>query len=540
MGLLDNFNFDDPSTMGLLSAGMNMIGNSGRGGNMNTAQILANGVGSGIEGIQGVHQARAQAELLKRKLAMEDLQNQHLQMGNDAQKQSMDDAALTRKTLMDYSANRMQQNSAPAPQPQAPSMQNQSFAPQPQSVGDSLMQGSAPQMSIGQPQPQVQQQAQPSSKASMIQQQIDKLYNQADYFDSKGVPGGDIYRSKAIEMEKLKPKFANEPRTVMGADGKPMLVQMADDGTVQPIQGGYGAATKIDWHNVGGKTVATQEYTGNQVASLNNTQSPDSIASQATIRRGQDLNNQENEIPAGQIDNVAKMIASGNLAPLSPKMAMSPQGLAVMARVAELNPTYSGKDYGTGAKAERDFATGKQGNSVRSFNVALSHLDTLSGLADALNNKDTQAFNKVGNYFATQTGQAAPTNFEAAKKVVADEVVKAIVGGGGGVADREEAAKTIQAASSPAQLKGVIGTYKELMKGQLNGLKDQYKSTTGKDDFESKYLSENARNTMGHGEVNPARAVSLQDIADTAKASGKTTAEVTAALKAKGYTIGGM
>jgi hypothetical protein len=528
MGLLDSVNFDDPKTMGLLNAGFGMMAESG---NPYRPQNLGAVLSTGMQQYQGT---LSNADLLKRKLAMEDLQNQHLQMGVDAQKLAMEDSALQRKTLMEYAANK---RISPQPQAaQASSMQNQSFVPQPQSVGESLMQGSTPQMSMPQPQAVQKPQAQPSSKSSMIQQQIDKLYNQADYFDSKGVQGGDIYRAKAIELEKLKPKFSTEYRVGKDAQGNMVNMRLADDGTEQASP--YGVAEKLNWSNNGGVTTGNDAYTGKTVRSITNSQSPDSVASQDTIRRGQDLNNQETAIPAGQIENVAKMIASGNLAPLSPKMAMSPQGLAVMAKVAELNPAYSGKDYGTSSKAEKDFSTGKQGNSVRSFNVALSHLDTLGNLADAMGNKDTQALNKIGNYFATQTGQAAPTNFEAAKKVVADEVVKAIVGGGGGVADREEAARSISAASSPAQLKGVIATYKELMKGQLNGLKDQYKSTTGKDDFEAKYLSENARNTMGHGEQQKGKVASLQDIADTAKASGKTTAEVTAKMKSMGYTIG--
>jgi hypothetical protein len=37
----------------------------------------------------------------------------------------------------------------------------------------------------------------------------------------------------------------------------------------------------------------------------------------------------------------------------------------------------------------------------------------------------------------------------------------------------------------------------------------------------------------------PKKVASLADIAATAKASGKTTAEVTAALRARGYMIGG-
>jgi hypothetical protein len=189
----------------------------------------------------------------------------------------------------------------------------------------------------------------------------------------------------------------------------------------------------------------------------------------------------------------AKAIANGQLAPISGYGLRSPGAAMIMARVLEINPDYSAKDYGTGSKAEKDFATGKLGNTVRSFNVALAHLDTLSNLADALDNNDTQIINKIGNAVATQTGAAAPTNFNAAKHIVADEIVKAVTGSSGALGDREAAAKTVDAANSPAQLKGVINTYKELMNGQLTGLRYQYQATTGKKDFDDKYLMDGAR-----------------------------------------------
>lgn len=194
------------------------------------------------------------------------------------------------------------------------------------------------------------------------------------------------------------------------------------------------------------------------------------------------------------VESTAQAIAKGDLAPLSGFALARPMGQNIMSRVIAINPQFDPTQFAVRQKAEKDFATGKPGNTVRSFNVALSHLDTLDTLADALNNKDTRLINVIGNKISVQTGSSAPTNFEAAKKIVGDEIVKAIVGSGGGVTDRQEAASAISSASSPAQLKGVIKTYKELMKGQLGGLRDQYKATTGKDDFDTKYLSEAARN----------------------------------------------
>ena len=210
------------------------------------------------------------------------------------------------------------------------------------------------------------------------------------------------------------------------------------------------------------------------------------------------------------VENTASMIASGQIQPLSGFAMKTPWGQQVMSRVSEMNPSYSGATFANVKQAQQKFNVGKQGDTVRSLNVATNHLDTLGGLADALNNNDIQALNKVSNIWKTQTGQVAPTNFEGAKKIVADEVVKAIVGSGGGVADREEAARSIQAASSPQQLKGIINTYKDLMHGQLTGLRQQYETSTGKKDF-NKYLSPSV---LGNNVVQPTGQSSVRSQAD--------------------------
>lgn len=201
------------------------------------------------------------------------------------------------------------------------------------------------------------------------------------------------------------------------------------------------------------------------------------------------------------VDEVAKHIADGSMAPLTAQALRTPAGMRIMARVYEMNPKYDAKEYASQAKAVKDFATGKQGNTVRSLNVAMDHLDTLGQLGDALKNGNMQAFNKLSQRIAAETGSPAPSNFDAAKKIVSDEVVKAIVGSGGGVSDREEAAKAFDKASSPAQLAGAINTAKKLMRGQLHGLEKQYKESTGRDDFSNRFLSDSARALDASGGV---------------------------------------
>lgn len=187
--------------------------------------------------------------------------------------------------------------------------------------------------------------------------------------------------------------------------------------------------------------------------------------------------------PAATPQEQADFIQRSKAAPRSaPAMAMQ--------KFLQENPDATAEDVSkfnadikSTAKATSDFSTGKQGQAVNSFNVGISHLDTLKELGGALKNNDIKMFNKIANKWAEETGQPAPTNFNTAKQIIGAEVVKSIVGAGGGVAERQEASNNISAASSPEQLMGAIETTQKLMGGQLRGLKKQYEDTTKKKDF---------------------------------------------------------
>jgi len=148
----------------------------------------------------------------------------------------------------------------------------------------------------------------------------------------------------------------------------------------------------------------------------------------------------------------------------------------------------------------KQFTAGKKGDTVRSLNVAVQHLDQLDQLGKALGNGDLQMLNKLGNAWSKSTGKPAPNTFEGVKKIVTDEVVKAVIGAGGGVADREEAASTISSAQSSSQLSDMIANYKGLMAGQLNGLRQQYKEGTNRDDFERFLLPVTKAELENHAE----------------------------------------
>jgi hypothetical protein len=171
----------------------------------------------------------------------------------------------------------------------------------------------------------------------------------------------------------------------------------------------------------------------------------------------------------------------------------------IMKAVAQYDPTYDQNTFGSRAKAVKDFSTGQQGNSIRSFDVATDHLDTLQKYVAAMKNGDIPLLNKLRNAWQQETGSSLPTNVQAVAPIVGAEVSKAIIGSNNALADREELRQPLQSARSPEQLSGAIEAYKSLMTGQLKGLKKQYEDTTGRKDFD-KRIRDNTRNVLLGGE----------------------------------------
>ena len=124
---------------------------------------------------------------------------------------------------------------------------------------------------------------------------------------------------------------------------------------------------------------------------------------------------------------------------------------------------------------------GKQGQAIIALDTAGQHLKLMSGLIDPLQNDPLKAINSLSQSIAAQTGEPAPTNFDAAKRLVVGEIMKTVTATGGGVEERKSLAADLDRANSPAQLRGVINTYKELLAGKVHALAGGYKSGTGKE-----------------------------------------------------------
>lgn len=163
----------------------------------------------------------------------------------------------------------------------------------------------------------------------------------------------------------------------------------------------------------------------------------------------------------------------------APPSGNSARSSQLMQLVQAADPTYDAQQYKTKQGIETAFTAGLPSRTLKSINVADDHLKVLSSTIDALANGDVKLLNQLGNTIATQMGAAAPTDFNGVKTIVADELVKAILGGAGALGDRKAIQDTVSSANSPEQLRSMIKRYQQLMEGQRMGLAEQYKSGGG-------------------------------------------------------------
>lgn len=500
MGLLDMFSGNDPQNQGLLAAAAQMLQASGPSLMPHSfGQVLGAGYQGYQQGMQGVQDRQLGA--LKMKALQSDLDQKQalLDMQNRIRQRSL--AEISGQPPTAQAAVPGMPVAPPDPaasQPMASAMPGGSMSPK--TGGPDWLQSyqaSAPAM----PTPTATPDSAPSQATSPAQAQptsltqsvMARLTRQAQIHAEEGDMDGanKLYEQATKFMPEVnKIEVGQDPTT-----GKPINVITYKDGRQEVSQ--FAPKPDIHFADDGQHTaIPINGYTGQAMGSgvarqatpgeiLQNRQTAARLAFDKKQASGPDYD------PA-QVETLAGLVNGGKVAPPTGYALRSPLWSAVLARVGEMNPNFNSQDYGVTTKALKDFGSGKKGDTVRSFNVLLSHLDTLDQLSDQLGNTSSPAYNKLANLYKTQTGSEAPTNLNAVKHIVMDEATKATLGAPGALGDRQAIAQSVNDASSPAQLKGVIRNIKELGIGQLQGLEQQYKTSTGRDDF-GRYLSPQAQ-----------------------------------------------
>lgn len=154
------------------------------------------------------------------------------------------------------------------------------------------------------------------------------------------------------------------------------------------------------------------------------------------------------------------------------------------------------QDFAVQTKALKDFATGKQGQTAQSLNVATQHLQLLHEAAKDLAQHGSQAMNRFENAFKNEFNWVEPITFNAIKTIVGSEVEKAVAGAAGALEDRRELREGLAPQATPDQLQSVIEGYRGLMAGQFQGLERTYERTTHRKDFRDEFLLPEARKDL--------------------------------------------
>lgn len=169
------------------------------------------------------------------------------------------------------------------------------------------------------------------------------------------------------------------------------------------------------------------------------------------------------------------------------------------------NPGYdtaisNGQDYTAANRSLGSFAGGPLGNSTRSLNNAVGHLQLIDNLFKGLQNGDVQTVNKLSSLWAKQFGSPAPTNVQAASEVLGPELMKILSNnnGAGTVDERQGFANTVgNLANAPEQTSGAISTLRGMLGRQAADLALQYHGATQRNDFASRYLQPDVANYLG-------------------------------------------
>lgn len=281
-------------------------------------------------------------------------------------------------------------------------------------------------------------------------------------------------------MQAVNDRYA-DPETAVGADGKPVRVQFDRQARTYADMGGKPLAVQPTKFLKDQTAEPKPEYQGSIKGPDGKEQSvPLVFQGGQYLYKGEPvdatrIHKMSTATAADEVavDATAQAIASYRQAPLSSYAMRGGQGPEIMKRIREINPDFDAKYYAPAVRTLTNFDVGRQGDMVRSLNVTIQHLGVFDDLAKGLGNRDTQAINRVLNYVQTQLGRPEVTNFETAKGIIADEVIKSVVGSGA-VFDRESMQKNLQQANSPEQLAGQVKTIKSLMAGQLRGLRKQF------------------------------------------------------------------
>jgi hypothetical protein len=196
-----------------------------------------------------------------------------------------------------------------------------------------------------------------------------------------------------------------------------------------------------------------------------------------------------------------------------------------MRKLRDEHPEWDGKDLLRESSkiiaqqaTDRNFAGGSGATQMRSLNTVADHLKLMKEYSDALRTgsmpfTDIPRLNQIIQAAAVNLGRPEVTNFNVARDIMADEVVRLLTSTGGTEADRAGMQSRLAAAMSEYQQTGSLTAFERFTAGRFKGLEQGYARNDPErvKDFRDNMLTPEgreifARHGTGAGDAAPASA----------------------------------
>jgi hypothetical protein len=188
----------------------------------------------------------------------------------------------------------------------------------------------------------------------------------------------------------------------------------------------------------------------------------------------------------GQPSALAKALADGSMKWSDVVSSRTPMATkqAILAEVKGIKPDFNSGDFEVEQKVKQDATSGTVGKQLLAIGTAREHMKQFSILADALDNSDSQLYNKIGNALGIQFGSDKATNLKIASQAFGGEVGRAFDGAGVIGKERETASAAYADYLSKGQFKGAVQTVDKLLAGKQQAAHDWFdKGVQAKPDF---------------------------------------------------------
>lgn len=504
MGLLDSggINFDDPKTLGLLSAALQM---------MSPTPVRMNAMGQISQGLLGGMGAYAGARKSQLDMAREMQQNKLLDLQTQ-QAQQVLDREKARATALQGAFGDGQ--SAPpsggllgSPQPM-PTSQDMAES------GGTLAPPPAP------PMPQPPQMQRPSDPRAAMR---GLYYSTAQSLAKQGF-GDDAQKFFDMAL-KLEDEYSPTPQTLM-VGGKPVSTLVSKQGNVKQLDQ---YAPKPDYKSVdtGSRTGFVDPLTGQLGPTFAKNMTPGESANlgiakaklgieaansdpfgmlgirqiaqqagapigapalggnapggatpasaQAAEVHGQDLLQNLPQPIGAQV----KALAEGRQ-PFPGGFAMkSPYWQTMLSLVGQYDPNFDMVNFNARSGVRKDFTSGKSAISLNALNTVGGHLDELEKAVDALHNSNFTPYNMVANPVKKAFGATDVTNFQTVLQTVMPELERAYRGSGGSEGSLQRWQSALAGTNGYNQQKAAIKELATLLNSKIDSLGDQYSKGMG-------------------------------------------------------------